>query len=498
MKPDRRNRKLSRRAMLRASVAGTGAALLAACGATPTASNTGASTAPAASTAGAASAASSASAAASAASASPTALALPQGAAGKFTVIHRTEYFEEPQKLFRDLMTKFAQSKGVQLDISTANPEAFGDFLAKMQAAVQAGVPPDLTYHTQSIPQMRSLDIVEDVTDVVEEAIKKYGDVVPVTAQKNAKLDGKWWAVPFMSFSNAWFGRKDVFDAAGIDVNTLDTFDKRREAALKVSDASKKIWGWGLTINKSGDGHGVIMDVIQAFGGAVVDQSGKKVVFNSPQTVQAAKWLAETYGSDKYKPMLPPGVASWTDSNNNEAFLAGTIALTQNAFTIYGKAKKDKNPLFDKIAVMHKPKTNDGKLLEAGSNGWFTVQKGAKNIDIAKQAILNMLDPTNFMPMVQGGGGLFLPAYKNLWTDDILKLDPNYTTLKDIIFNPTAYTGESYPADPNAAVDAVRSAAIQEQMMANILNGSMKAEDAVKDAHNKMVQIFEEAGLPQS
>jgi hypothetical protein len=31
-----------------------------------------------------------------------------------------------------------------------------------------------------------------------------------------------------------------------------------------------------------------------------------------------------------------------------------------------------------------------------------------------------------------------------------------------------------------------------------VINGSMSAEDAVKDAHDRIVQIFEEAGLPQA
>ena len=135
-------------------------------------------------------------------------------------------------------------------------------------------------------------------------------------------------------------------------------------------------------------------------------------------------------------------------------------------------------------------------MLEAGSNGWFTIFKGA-NKDLAKKLILNLIDPKVFMPMVQTGGGLFLPAYKNLWTDDVLKIDPNFAFLKDIIFNPTPYTGESYPADPSAQVDAVRAAAIQEQMLANVTSRKMTAEQAVKDAHDKMVVIFEEAGLSQ-
>src|SRR5690606_6380487 len=126
-----------------------------------------------------------------------------------------------------------------------------GDFLAKMQAAVQAGVPPDLAYHTLSIPQMYALDIVEDVTDVVEALVAQYGEIVPVNASKFAQFDGRWYAVPFMSQTGGWFGRKDLFEAAGIDVYSLDTLDKRRDAALAVSDPDKEIWGWGITINRS-------------------------------------------------------------------------------------------------------------------------------------------------------------------------------------------------------------------------------------------------------
>ena len=48
--------------------------------------------------------------------------------------------------------------------------------------------------------------------------ISTYGAVVPAIAAFNAKIDGKWWAVPFTSFTGAWFARKDIFEAHGIDV----------------------------------------------------------------------------------------------------------------------------------------------------------------------------------------------------------------------------------------------------------------------------------------
>jgi multiple sugar transport system substrate-binding protein len=424
-------------------------------------------------------------------------LELPQGASGKLTVIHRTEYFKEVEDLFRESVVAFADANGIELDISTANPEMFGDFTAKMMAAVQAGNPPDLAYSTLSIPQLHALGLVEDVSDVVQAVTKLYGDVVPATAAKFAMLDGKWWAVPFMSNTGAWFARKDVFEAAGIDVNTLDTWDARRDAALEVSNPDNQLWGWGITVNKSGDGHGFIVGVIQAFGGSITDESGMKVTFDSPETVAAVEWLNETYTSEKYRPMLPPGIESWTDSSNNEAYLAGTVAFTVNASSVYAKAKADGNPVYENTAVLHAPKTLKGELLEAGANGWFTIFKGSKNVDVAKQLIQTLLEPATFSPMVQLGGGLFLPAYKNLWTDEVRAVDPNFNVFEEIILNPVPYNGISHPASPNAAIDAILAASIPSQMMADVTTGRMTPAEAVKDAHNKIVAIFEEGGIMQ-
>jgi multiple sugar transport system substrate-binding protein len=400
--------------------------------------------------------------------------------------------------MFHDSVVKFAQDRGVDLDISTANPELFGDFVAKMVAAVQAGNPPDLSYNQLSIPLMYSQDILEDVTDVVEEAISRYGNVVPAIAEFNGKLDGKWWAVPFMSVTGAWFGRKDAFEAKGIDVYSLETWDEHRDAALAVSDPDKQMWGWGFTINRSGDAHGLIDGVIKAFGGTISDETGLKVTFNSPETVAGVAWLADIYTNEKYKPMLPPGVESWTDTGNNEAYLAGTIALTLNQPSVYGAAKKNNPELFANTAVLRGPKWQDGRRMEAGQNGWFTIFKGAKNADVAKELILNLLDPANIMPMAQNGGGLFLPAYADLWTDQLLAIDPNFAVLRDIMFNPNIYYGISHPAKPSPLHDTVNAQAVLSQMMANIVSGGMTPEEAVADAHNRIVQIWEEGGVPQS
>lgn len=510
MEHDRFKRKVSRRTILRAGVAGTGAALLAACGGTPAATPSAA--APSIAASEPASAAASASEAASApastaaassaaeASAAPSAEAVvPQSGAGKLAVLQRQEYFKGVETKFRDTVKQYVEGQGAQLDISTVNPENFGDFTAKMRAAVQAGNPPDLVYQTNTSPQqLYFLELVTDVNDVVEQATANYGDIVPVGAPGNALIDGVWWSVPFFSTTGAWFARKDLFEAKSIDLTTLDTLAKRREAALQVSDPDGEVWGWGITINKSGDGHGMILAAIHSFGGRIVDETGQKVVLESPETVAAVKWLAETYTGEKYKPMLPPGIESWTDPSNNEAYLAGKTALTNNAFSIYATAKSENNPVFPNTTLLAFPVADDGTVLGSGGSGWFSIFRGAKNIDLAKQTILHMLEPANLTPLVQAGGGLILPAYKNVWTDDILAIDPNFATLQKIIFEETKYTGFSFPANPNPATSAADASAFQSEMMANVTGGRMTPEEAVADAQTKLVSLFEELGLPQS
>jgi multiple sugar transport system substrate-binding protein len=427
-----------------------------------------------------------------------TPLPLPEGVEGTLTVIHRTEYFEVVQTMFADAVRQFASDRSIDLDLSTANPELFGDFIAKMVAAVQAGNPPDLSYNQLNIPLMYSQDILEDVTDVVEEAISRYGNVVPAIAEFNGKIDDRWWAVPFMSVTGAWFARKDIFEAAGIDVNILNTWDSRRDAALAVSDPDNQMWGWGLTVNRSGDANGLIDGVIKSFGGTISDETGLVVTFNSPETVAGVTWLADIYTNEMYAPMLPPGVESWTDTGNNEAYLAGTIAMTINQPSVYGAARRDNPELFANTAVLRAPEWLDGSRREAGANGWFTIFRGAKNIDVAKELILTLLDPANITPMAQNGGGLFLPAYADLWTEELLAIDPNFSVFQEIMFNPEIYYGQSHPALPSPLHAAVDAQAIFAQMMANTISGGMSPEEAVADAHNRIVQIWEEGGVPQS
>lgn len=431
-----------------------------------------------------------------------TPLALPEGAAGTLTVIHRTEYFEQAQSIFREIVEDFAASNNVQLDISTANSEAFGDFLGKMQAAVAAGNPPDFAYQSNiSNSQMHLLNLVEDVTDVVDEAVSRYGEIMRGTnAQRNGQFDGVWKAVPFLANTTGYFVRSDKLEELGLDPATdLVTWDQRRDAALEMSDPDNEFWGWGLTPNQSGDGYGYVMLLINSFGGSYTDESGLVVSFDSPETLAAVEWLAETYDrSGPYAAALPPGIESWTDISNNEVWLAGNVGYTHNAFSLYAQGKRDGNPVFPNTAMLRAPQGPAGLNHDGGGiGGWINIFRGAPNIALAKELTLALLDPSNFNRMSAVAGGLFNPAYESLWTDELLSQDPNFVTIKEMVSVEEPWIGHYWPAGPNAAIDAIQAASIPNQMMSNVISGRMTPAEAVRDAHNQIVDIFEEGGIMQ-
>ena len=60
--------------------------------------------------------------------------------------------------------------------------------------------------------------------------------------------------------------------------------------------------------------------MLWAHGGYLVDKNDK-VIINSPETVKALEYVKALYDT------FIPGTASWNDSSNNKAFLAGELHL---------------------------------------------------------------------------------------------------------------------------------------------------------------------------
>ncbi len=422
--------------------------------------------------------------------------AVPAGEMPKLIVAHRREYFKEMEDLFAAAVIAWGVENNVEIETTTVAAEANEDFVPKLIAQVQAGDPPNLVYHIRLVQQLYAQNAVDPVTDTVNEAISLYGDAPYGQSSMNI-IDGEWYGVPYMMHGGGIFGRRSWYEDAGLDPLALPTWDERRDAALTISKPDETQYGWGLTVNSGGDATGFIEGVIQNWGGHYTNEDITEVTFNSPETVAAVQWIADVFTDDKWAPMVPPGILSWTDSGNNEAFLSGTIGFTSNAASIYAKAKADGNPIFDDTVVMGTAVGPMGVKLEAGGGGQFNLPRGSSHQDLSMQLALHMIKPEIFLPISLISAGLFLPAYVGYYEmPEVIAAfdaDPNLATMgKSSLGN---HVGASWPAMPSPLFDAIAAQAVLTDMMAQIIAQGTAPADAVAQAHDRIISIGKDMGF---
>jgi multiple sugar transport system substrate-binding protein len=417
-------------------------------------------------------------------------------------VLSQKLYSEAANAALDASIKKFADATGTKIENSLVQADA-GDVVAKIDAEVKGGVARDLAFMTDSrfVAQFHSLGDLEDVTDIVTALKAKYGE--PTAESKNfCVFDGKWFAIPYHFIGIGSFLRKDWMQEKGITPKEIYTWEELRDLCLEISDPAKRRFGWGMTMNRSGDANGIIEAAINAYGGSIADNDGRKVTFDSPETVQAVSFLGDIYTNPKYKPMLPPGVAAWTDSSNNENWLAGILGYTRNQFSVYADSKTKQNPVYGNTHVFADcigPATDKPLLL--GQSQGFVIFKGAKNAPLAKLLAQYMVSAPALLGVAKEAPGLALPAWEKVWDADpfFTSGDPAFPIMRKITQQSlplSTKNGLNFPQKASAGQQAVVAAYVLTDMMQQVVQGTAPAK-AVKDTHAKMVQIFTQQGLPQ-
>ncbi len=414
------------------------------------------------------------------------------------------------QKLYSDAanasldrsLQAFAQATGTTVQNDLVSGDA-GDMVAKMDAEVKAGTNRDLAFVSDRrfVGQLHNLGDLTDLTDVVEEMKGLYGE--PATEANNyCVFDGRWYAIPYHFIAAGMYLRKDWYEQRGLPLQPHYTWEELRDNALEVSDPAKRRFGWGLTVNRSGDANGFIGNVINCYGGAIADNTGQKVVFNSPETVEAVAFIGDIYTNPTYAPMLPPGIESWTDSTNNENWLANILGLTLNQYSVYADSKTKGNPVYE---LTHPFNGATGPAIDRplayGQSNAFVIFKGAKNPDLAKQVAKFMVSGSALLGVAKEAPCLVNPSWEKVWDSDpyYTSGDPAYAAIREQTKTPiplTTKTGYSFPQPPSPGQQAAIAAYLLTDMMQSVIQGTRPAE-AVATTHDRMVQIFEQQGYKQ-
>ena len=374
----------SRRRFLQTVLAGSGAALMAACGAAPATTSTTSTSAPAAAAGG------------TAATNAPAAAASTAGGVNELTIIW-AEW--DPSNYLQQLVKDYKGVAGVDVKVvqepwTTFGNRVFAEFAAKGQSYDL--VVGDSQWLGQGATQGHYVELTSAFnTDLNGKALS------PPTITYYAEYpngSGKYWAYPLEGDACGWAYRKDLFEDPtekanykakyNAELGVPKTWMELRNIAEFFTRPDKNLYGLSLYTQKAGDA--ITMgyeNVLFSWGGEWGDPKTYKATgtLNSKQAVDALDFYRSLYK------FAPPGSSDdfWQEAVNK--FTAGQVAMSMNFFAFFpGLANSATNKYAEKTGFFSNPAGPDGKSYAAlGGQGisiikYITPEKQKAAMDFLK------------------------------------------------------------------------------------------------------------------
>jgi multiple sugar transport system substrate-binding protein len=373
----------------------------------------------------------------------------------------------------------WAAERKVQVEFDWAT---FGDREQKFVAAIEAGNPPDMAEMNYQGPA-RYKPALRDVTKLAKDLATPRGGLLPY-AERNVNLNGQYFGVARQSFPGGLFVRKDLLDAKG--VKPPKTYDPDVvEMAKKCQDPAKDIWGFGQTLNRCDDGNGYMQNILWDYGGGAWDKDGKPALATTflKQNLEALQFSVDTIQKHKIQ---PPGVMSWNDASNNEAYMAGKLVSTNNGASLYYAMVAKKHPLAEKTQVILTPGGPAGSFVAAGAYNWGIFQK-SKHAELCEDLIRWVEDEKRFEEYMKASIGQAGPVYKSRAENPYWKSDPNF---QGMLQNLLRGVWVGYPGPYTSAAVEVQAQYILCDMAGRVVVAGLSPEAALKEAHARVEEIY--------
>ena len=323
-------------------------------------------------------------------------------------------------------------------------------------------------------------DHLVDVPDIVEEVGKKLG---PWHHPEDFKIRGAWKAVPWYATVWPMTYRTDLLESVGEKVP--DTWEDLYRAGKKLKAAGHPI---GIALAASDDANFATRGLMWSYGTSYVGKDGKTVAINNPRTVEAVEFMKRFY-----KDCMEQEVLSWDDSNNNRCINAGKCAFIFNPTSAYEAAKKQAIKVRGSDKLIHEvmdhalPPRGPVERATSANYGMLGIWKFSKNVEPAKEWIKYLIgNRANYDEYIMSGDAFNLPMFEKLQDHPVLKTDPKYKFVRDIM----KYTHPpSYPGPSTAASQVVLALHVIPEMFARAATDRMSTKDAIDWAEKEITEI---------
>ncbi|HEX2514265.1 MAG TPA: hypothetical protein VH257_06130 [Chloroflexota bacterium] len=369
----------------------------------------------------------------------------------------------------------------------------------RLLVAVQAGTPPDallLLGREAQVARLQSQGLLLDVSGLMRRVGRRQGEPLAVSETLHV-VAGKWFAVPWYQRLVGHWVREPVLHAGGLRGDGEVTYAALRQALAGAEGASVAPWGIGGA--DTADVDAWCWGAIHAWGGGLADRKGERVNLDTPQTVGALEWLAETLSMTS---SIHPAAGGWGDGEKNRAFERGETAYTYSERAIAqgpggppGGAGVDPAEAVS-LRTLAGPVARPRAV--GGGGAWLVPRGGAA--EATERLLEALLDLALQRPLWVAGGRFALPAYLGGWDDPAITgapwAEPARRFRAENDLDGDAFVSAAGNGGPETgAAQAIGALRFGAGMLRAVLAGR-PAPDVVAETQRRAVQLYRTFGLP--
>lgn len=251
----------------------------------------------------------------------------------------RKSFIPEVNELLADVAAEWATASNAELELEFSD-----EWRERGAEAGESGAGPDVVELLGNAHLLAGALV--DVSDVAAEVGARHGGWSPA-AESAAVVDGVWRAIPWAYTAHAINARADMLDAAG--ASHPETYEDLLETATLLAEADLPRAGFSMGLDAPNDSSDLAYSMLWSFGGQEVDETTGRVALDSEATRAALSYWSELASVSE------PAAVGFDEAANNEAFLAGTISLTQNASSIFWRAQAEVPEVADAMTHLRYP-----------------------------------------------------------------------------------------------------------------------------------------------
>lgn len=407
----------------------------------------------------------------------------PEGMEGEITFWHsftQGQRLEVIQKAADEFM--LANPK-VKINIETYS---WGDFYTKWTTGIASGNVPDMSTGLPGhVVEMIDAEALLPVNDLID-AIGR--DKFSEATLGEGTIDGNNYSVPLYSHAQVMWYRKDLLDAAGLEVPK--TWDEFYDAAVALTNDD--VYGIAVPTG-SGDlmGTRYLNFYIRSGGGSLLTDD-LKADLTSDLAIEGINYWTKLYNE-----VSPKDSVNYKVLDQANLFYQGKMAFDFNSGFHVGGIASNSPDLLDDIACAPIPKINidDPDYGIETSNIPMVVWKNSKHPEIAKAFIQYLYNEDTYIEFLESVPVGMLPAIAGIKDTEKYKSNETVQQFSDIVEVISEAVGKGtaigFEHGPSVEAGLLASQSIIENMFQSIFVGNVDVETAAKEAEDALNESFE-------